>query len=67
VKRGLVETPEDWRQSSSRFYAFDEAGLVRVNLEGSAACRFVHGRGTLPMTGPRGVAVMARVTEKLLW
>ena len=31
AKRGLVETPEDWRWSSYRFYAFDEAGLVRVN------------------------------------
>ena len=31
VKRGLVVAPEDWRWSSCRFYAFDEAGLVRVN------------------------------------
>jgi putative transposase len=31
VKRGLVVAPEDWRWSSCRFYAFDKAGLVRVN------------------------------------
>jgi len=31
LKRGLVPTPEDWPWSSYRFYAFDEAGLVRVN------------------------------------
>jgi len=31
VKRGLVESPEQWRWSSSRFYSLDEPGLVRVN------------------------------------
>jgi putative transposase len=31
VKRGLVETPEQWRWSSYRFYLLEESGLVRVN------------------------------------
>ena len=31
VKRGLVESPEQWRWSSYRFYFLDEAGAVRVN------------------------------------
>jgi REP-associated tyrosine transposase len=31
VKRGLVESPEQWRWSSYRFYLLDEAGPVRVN------------------------------------
>jgi len=31
VKRGLVENPEDWQWSSFRFYAYGEAGLVRLN------------------------------------
>ncbi|MBI3485160.1 MAG: transposase [Acidobacteria bacterium] len=31
VKRGLVESPEQWRWSSYRAYAFGEAGPVRVN------------------------------------
>ena len=31
VKRGLVETPEQWRWSSYRFYLLDEAGAVKVN------------------------------------
>src|SRR5258708_6011541 len=31
VKRGLVASPEEWRWSSYRFYALDEAGTVRVN------------------------------------
>jgi putative transposase len=31
VKRGLVETPEQWRWSSFRHYAFREKGLVAVN------------------------------------
>jgi REP-associated tyrosine transposase len=31
VKRGLVESPEQWRWSSYRFYLLDEPGLVRVN------------------------------------
>jgi putative transposase len=31
VKRGLVETPEQWRWSSYRFYLLDEAGPIRVN------------------------------------
>lgn len=32
VKRGLVESPEQWRWSSYRFYFFNEAGPVRVNV-----------------------------------
>ena len=31
VKRGLVESPELWRWSSHRAYAFGESGPVRVN------------------------------------
>jgi hypothetical protein len=31
VVRGLVATPEDWRWSSYRSYAYREAGLVRIN------------------------------------
>jgi putative transposase len=31
VTRGLVSKPEDWRWSSYRFYALDEAGPVRIN------------------------------------
>ena len=31
VKRGLVESPEQWRWSSSRFYLLGEPGLVQVN------------------------------------
>ncbi len=31
VKRGLVETPEQWRWSSYRFYFLEESGLVRLN------------------------------------
>ena len=31
VKRGLVESPEQWAWSSYRFYSLDEAGPVRVN------------------------------------
>jgi putative transposase len=31
VKRGLAETPENWRWSSYRFYLLDESGPVRVN------------------------------------
>ena len=31
VVRGLVATPEDWRWSSYRSYAYGEAGLVRIN------------------------------------
>jgi len=31
VKRGLVESPEQWRWSSYRFYLLGETGLVRVN------------------------------------
>ena len=32
VKRGLVESPELWAWSSCRFYSFDEAGPVQVNV-----------------------------------
>jgi hypothetical protein len=31
VKRGLAESPEVWRWSSYRAYAFLERGSVRVN------------------------------------
>jgi putative transposase len=31
VKRGLVDSPEQWRWSSYRFNLLDEPGLVRVN------------------------------------
>jgi REP element-mobilizing transposase RayT len=31
VKCGLVETPEQWRWSSYRFYFLDEVGPVKVN------------------------------------
>jgi putative transposase len=31
VTRGLVASPEEWRWSSFRFYAFGESGPVRVN------------------------------------
>jgi REP element-mobilizing transposase RayT len=31
VKRGLVESPEQWHWSSYRFYLLDEVGTVRVN------------------------------------
>ena len=31
VKRGLVESPEQWHWSSCRFYLLGEPGLVRVN------------------------------------
>jgi putative transposase len=31
VKRGLVESPEQWRWSSYRFYFLGETGPVRVN------------------------------------
>ena len=31
VKRGLVNSPEEWRWSSYRFYLLGEAGPVRVN------------------------------------
>jgi len=31
IKRGLVESPEQWRWSSYRFYFLDEAGAVGVN------------------------------------
>ena len=32
VKRGLVESPEQWRWSSYRHYLLDEGGAVRVNV-----------------------------------
>jgi hypothetical protein len=32
VNRGLVESPDQWRWSSYRFYALGEAGLVQVNV-----------------------------------
>jgi REP-associated tyrosine transposase len=31
VKRGLVESPEQWRWSSFRFYLYGEAGPVGIN------------------------------------
>ena len=32
VKRGLVESPEQWRWSSYRHYFYGEAGPVQVNV-----------------------------------
>jgi hypothetical protein len=32
VKRGLVESPEQWRWSSYRHYLLGEAGLVQVSV-----------------------------------
>ena len=32
VKRRLVESPEQWRWSSYRFYTLDETGAVQVNV-----------------------------------
>lgn len=32
VKRGLMESPEEWRWSSYRFYLLQETGPVRVNV-----------------------------------
>jgi putative transposase len=32
VKRGLVESPEQWRWSSYRFYSLSERGPVEVNV-----------------------------------
>lgn len=32
VTRGLVGKPEDWRWSSYRDYAFEEQGLVKLNM-----------------------------------
>jgi hypothetical protein len=34
VKRGLADSPDQWRWSSFRFYMFGEVGLVRVNETG---------------------------------
>ncbi|HTS37696.1 MAG TPA: hypothetical protein VMH04_18620 [Candidatus Solibacter sp.] len=31
VKRGLVDSPEQWRWSSYRYYAFGEIGKVQIN------------------------------------
>jgi len=31
VKRGLVESPEQWRWSSFRWYCYGEAGPVKIN------------------------------------
>ncbi len=31
VKRGLVTSPEQWKWSSFRFYAYRETGVVKVN------------------------------------
>jgi putative transposase len=41
AKRGLVETPEQWRWSSYRFYLLGEPGLVRVN-DGWSEISFRH-------------------------
>ncbi|MBZ5683104.1 MAG: transposase [Acidobacteriia bacterium] len=41
VKRGLVESPQQWRWSSYRFYLLEEAGPVRVN-EGWTEIPFRH-------------------------
>lgn len=39
VKRGLVLEPEQWAWSSSRYYAYGEAGAVLVNEPQKAALR----------------------------
>ena len=39
VKRGLVLEPEQWRWSSYRWYAFGEAGAVKLNEWGPAALK----------------------------
>jgi putative transposase len=41
VKRGLVESPEQWRWSSYRFYHLGESGAVRIN-EGWGEISFRH-------------------------
>jgi putative transposase len=33
VKRGLVRTPDAWRWSSFRSYAYGEPGIVRINFQ----------------------------------
>ena len=32
AKRGLVQSPEQWRWSSYRFYLLEEVGAVQVNV-----------------------------------
>lgn len=39
VKRGLVSTPEEWRWSSYRHYAFREIGIVEIESEWTARDR----------------------------
>jgi len=31
VKRGLVQSPEQWRWSSYRFYLLGESGLLKID------------------------------------
>ncbi len=49
VKRGLVDSPEQWRWSSFRSYMFGEVGLVRVNETGVVKMRL---RGAAVGTSP---------------
>jgi putative transposase len=61
VKRGLVKSPEDWRWSSYRHYAFGEPGPVRINegfgIEGRKKDRDSHpsntGSGGAPTASAR--------------
>ncbi|HEY1264695.1 MAG TPA: hypothetical protein VGF06_14305 [Terriglobales bacterium] len=39
VKRGLVESPEDWKWSSFRHYALREVGTVEIESEWTARDR----------------------------
>jgi hypothetical protein len=50
VKRGLVESPEQWRWSSYRYYLLEDAGPVRVN-QGWTEIRFEFGRRSFAAAG----------------
>jgi hypothetical protein len=43
MKKGLVESPEQWRWSSYRFYVLAKAGPVRIN-EGWTKISFREGK-----------------------
>ena len=45
VKRGLVQTPEEWKWSSYRHYALREIGVVEIESEWTARDREVNVRG----------------------
>jgi putative transposase len=61
VKRGLVTTPEEWKWSSLRHYANDEAGPVLVNEQQAVKLKLVQGAG--PQTN-RGCPTLARSLRK---